>query len=155
MTDNDSPASDQTSRPHDPGNVESQRTGPLHPSSLSSRAMKDTRSPRRAEEPQKQATTRRITSVIRWAVFEFQWSDASEAHIARHNVLPSEVQEAAEKPHLAFPGRNDTTVVLGKTYAGRYLMIVTAEADDGRTKVVTARDMDSNERKAFEQRKGQ
>lgn len=93
--------------------------------------------------------------MIRWAVFEFLWSDASEAHIARHNVLPAEVEEAARKPYLAFPGRNDTTIVLGKTFAGRYLMIVTAEADDGRTKVVTARNMDSSERKAFDQRKGQ
>ncbi|WP_218716324.1 hypothetical protein [Nocardia sp. MH4] len=97
----------------------------------------------------------RITRVIRWSVFEFLWSDASEAHIARHNVTPMEVEEAVGKPNITTPGRNNSTLVYGRTYAGRYLLVVTREGPDGRTTVDTARDMDAKERKAFDQRKGQ
>lgn len=90
--------------------------------------------------------------MIRSIVFEFLWSDESEAHIARHNLIPSEVEEAARRPHHHYRGREDTTVLLGKTYAGRYLFVVLAEAMDGRWYVVTARDMEEIERKAYERK---
>ncbi|WP_063057264.1 hypothetical protein [Nocardia salmonicida] len=85
-------------------------------------------------------------------MFEFLWDDESEAHIARHEVTPSEVEEAVRKPNLIFDGRGGTTIVLGETYAGRPLMVVTAEAWDGRTKCVTARKMDDSEKRAFRRR---
>ncbi|MFJ2840005.1 hypothetical protein ACIO52_31985 [Nocardia sp. NPDC087230] len=99
-----------------------------------------------AEEPAPQA---RITSVIRSIVFEFLWTDESEAHIARHNVTPSEVEEAARKPNFTTDGVNNTTLVFGQTYAGRYLKVVTAEAMDGRTYVVTAMEMSDSEQRFF------
>jgi hypothetical protein len=43
--------------------------------------------------------------------------------------------------------------VFGTTNSGRYLLVVLAEASDGRDYVVTARDMTDAERQAF-QRKG-
>ncbi|MBF6211397.1 hypothetical protein IU433_07565 [Nocardia puris] len=56
-------------------------------------------------------------------MFEFLWNDESEAHIARHDVDPSEVQEAAQRPFHTFAGREETTILLGRTYAGRYLHV--------------------------------
>ncbi|MGW0359211.1 hypothetical protein ACWDXV_33905 [Nocardia nova] len=92
--------------------------------------------------------------VIRSIVFEFHWNDQSEAHIARHKVTPAEVEEAARKPYYIARGDDDKTLLFGQTYAGRYLLVVMSEAMDGRRFVVTARDMEEPERKAYERRKG-
>lgn len=82
-------------------------------------------------------------------MFEFHWNDQSEAHIARHNITPSEVEEAAQRPYQLAGGRNDTKLLFGQTYAGRYLLVVLAEAMDSRWFVVTARDMDGAEQQAY------
>lgn len=92
--------------------------------------------------------------MIRSIVFEFHWNDQSEAHIARHNITPPEVEEAARQPYYTAPGDDGKTLLFGQTYAGRYLFVVMSEAMDGRWFVVTARDMDGNERRAYERRKG-
>ncbi|WP_051164225.1 hypothetical protein [Nocardia testacea] len=76
-------------------------------------------------------------------------TDQPEAHIARHNITPSEVEEAAQRPYQLGKGRNDTTLLFGQTHAGRYLVVVLSEAMDGRWYVVTARDMDGTEQQAY------
>lgn len=84
---------------------------------------------------------------------EVLWSEDSEAHIARHNVTPLEVEQVLySQPRLAVPGRDDTTEVLGQTDAGRLLLVVVTEAGDGRDFVVTARDMTVAEKRAFRKR---
>lgn len=45
------------------------------------------------------------------------------------------------RPGLVEPGRGGTRLVYCTTTAGRYLLVVVAEAPDGRDFVVTARDM--------------
>jgi hypothetical protein len=42
-------------------------------------------------------------------VFEFHWTDDSEAHIAGHSVAPEEVKQATERPFYTMPGRDGTT----------------------------------------------
>jgi hypothetical protein len=42
-------------------------------------------------------------------VFEFQWTDDSEAHIARHGIAPEEVEQTTERPFYTMPGRDGTT----------------------------------------------
>lgn len=54
---------------------------------------------------------------------------------------------------LTLRGRHDATEVYGTTADGRQLVVILAPALDGRWYVVTARDMTSNERRAF-RRKG-
>ncbi len=84
---------------------------------------------------------------------EVLWSEDSEAHIARHNVTPLEVEQVLySQPRLAVPGRDDTTEVLGQTDAGRLLLVVVTDAGDGRDFVVTARDMTVAEKRAFRKR---
>jgi hypothetical protein len=76
-------------------------------------------------------------------------SDWSASHIAAHGVTLDEVREAIlERPYWAAPGREGTTVLYGRTYAGRYLLIVAAD-DDGEAFIVTARDMTDAEKKSF------
>lgn len=81
---------------------------------------------------------------------EVMWTEDSEAHIARHNVTPREVEDVLySRPRLAVGGREDTTEVLGTTGAGRYLLVVVSQAADGRDFVVTARDMTDAEQAIF------
>jgi hypothetical protein len=57
-------------------------------------------------------------------------------------------------PRLSTAGRKGTTLVLGTSNEGRHLLVVVAEAADGRDFVVTARDMTDSERRLFRE-KGQ
>jgi len=79
-------------------------------------------------------------------VRESAWS---ADHITAHNVTLAEVREAIlEHPYWAAPGRAGTILIYRRTYAGRYLLVVTvAEGDE--VFVVTARDMTSSERRTF------
>lgn len=74
-------------------------------------------------------------------------SDWSTGHVAAHGVTLDEVREAIlERPYWAVPGRDGTTLVYGRTYAGRYLFaVVIAEAEEAF--VVTARDMTETRRR--------
>jgi hypothetical protein len=56
------------------------------------------------------------------------------------------------RPRLVTKGREDVTLVFGTTDAGRHLVVVLADADDGRLFVVTARAMADPERRAFARR---
>lgn len=76
-------------------------------------------------------------------------SDWSAGHIAAHGVTLDEVREAIlEHPYLAVPGRDGTTLIYGRTYAGRYLLVV-ALAEGEEAFIVTARDMTTAEKTTF------
>ena len=85
-------------------------------------------------------------------MFEFHWTDDSEAHIARHGVAPEEVEQAAGRPFYTTPGRGGTTLLLGQTHSGRYLLVVLSGSGDGRWQVVTARTMTEAERRVFKKK---
>lgn len=86
-------------------------------------------------------------------VREIRWTEQSEDHIARHGVAPGDVEEVVlSRPRLAARGREDTTLIFGATNAGRYLVVILADSEDGRMYVVTARDMTDPERRAFSRR---
>jgi hypothetical protein len=93
---------------------------------------------------------RTTTWYVRGVVFEVLWTEDSETHIARHGITPDEVEDAIySRPRWVAPGRADTRLVFAQTSAGRYLLVVLADALDGRDYVVTARDMTDTERHAF------
>jgi uncharacterized protein len=84
---------------------------------------------------------------------EIRWTEESEAHIARHGIEPAEVEEAAyTRPRLTAPGRDGTRLVFGTTSAGRHLLVVLAQAQDGSDYCVTAREMTTQERRTFRRR---
>lgn len=85
-------------------------------------------------------------------MLEIHWTDSSEAHIAEHGVLPREVEQATQRPRYLQPGRAGTTLLYGRTGAGRYLFVVLTEALDGRWYVVTAYDMTPAQRRAYNQK---
>ncbi|GLY04984.1 hypothetical protein [Actinoplanes sp. NBRC 101535] len=93
-------------------------------------------------------------TVVHWADGEIFWTDDSVDHIAKHNVTPDEVEEVLYgRPRLPLQGREGTRLVFGQTYAGRYLLVVTAKSGRDQRYIVTARDMNDRERQQF-QRKG-
>jgi uncharacterized protein len=77
------------------------------------------------------------------------WSAANVAHIARHGVSPEEVEDVLFKPPLdARRGeRENLPGVLGRTRAGRRLLVVIAPRPRNSWYVVTARDVDRAERR--------
>jgi hypothetical protein len=80
------------------------------------------------------------------AVRDSGWS---ADHIAAHGVTLDEVREAIlERPYWAVPGRDGTTLIYGRTYAGRYLLVVALTEDD-EAFIVTARDMTAVEKNTF------
>ena len=82
---------------------------------------------------------------------EIKWTDASEDHIAHHGVVPAEVRDVLySRPRIVADAGDGKTAVFGTTSAGRYLLVVTTEADDGRTFVVTARNMTDQEKRTFQ-----
>jgi len=81
------------------------------------------------------------------------WTEESEAHIARHGVTPDDVEEALyTRLRWIDSGRDNTTLVWCTTAAGRHLLVMVADAADGRDYIVTARGMDDE--KASFRRKG-
>jgi hypothetical protein len=73
----------------------------------------------------------------------------SAGHIAVHKVTLDEVREAIlERPYWSAPGRDSSTLIYGRTHAGRYLLVV-AIVEDEEAFVVTARDMTDSEKKTF------
>ena len=83
---------------------------------------------------------------------EVKESERSAQHIARHGVTLKETREAIlERPHWMVSGRGNTTLIYGRTYAGRYLFVVVAPANchPGAAYIVTARDMTPSEKQTF------
>lgn len=81
---------------------------------------------------------------------EIVWTDESAAHIARHGIVPQEVEETIyTHPRWVAAGSDQARLIFGQTSAGRYLFVVVAEGIDGRDFIVTARDMTDNEKRTF------
>jgi len=72
----------------------------------------------------------------------FDWDDANIAHIAEHDVLPTEAEEViANKPvDVGYQTRNgeERLMQIGETLAGRMLVVVTTPRK-GLLRVVTTR----------------
>lgn len=84
---------------------------------------------------------------------EVGWTEDSEAHIARHGITPSEVEEAIYgRPRLVARGREGTRLVFAQTAAGRFLLVVVGRAADGRDFIITARDMTRSEQRRFREK---
>ncbi|MDX6282709.1 MAG: hypothetical protein QOH03_3780 [Kribbellaceae bacterium] len=91
------------------------------------------------------------THYIGYVFLEVKDSEWSEEHIARHDVTMNEIREAIlERPYYQLPGKADSLLCYGQTYAGRYLLVVAVEDSPGTAFVVTARDMTKAEKKSFQ-----
>jgi uncharacterized DUF497 family protein len=86
-----------------------------------------------------------------------RWRDRVE-HIAKHEVMPAEVEEVVLDDREALlekagPAKKDPSqtvyVLLGRTQAGRYLMVLLIDEGRGVGFPITARDMNQAERRRY------
>ena len=68
---------------------------------------------------------------------------------AKHGVSFDEVEDVCYAEHQVRRGREGLYRVFGRTQAGRYLLVVLAGQGAGVWRVVTARDMTSQERRLY------
>jgi hypothetical protein len=89
------------------------------------------------------------------SIRSIKWTEESINHIAYHAISPLEVEELCfNEEDLPFirSGRENLHYVFGKTYAGRLLFVVVRFVRRGEVKIVTARDMNTWERKYYKTR---
>lgn len=79
----------------------------------------------------------------------FDWDDGNVLHIARHEFTPDEVEEVFAGAHKVRRVREKTYIALGETFDGRLAFVVFCRLPGARIRVITARDMEANERRMF------
>ena len=89
-------------------------------------------------------------------IYEIIWDDDNIEHIARHNVVPEEVEEVCfssssvvEKARIS----RKSYFVLGQTHAGRFLLVVAKYYGKNKARVITARDMAKKEKIRYKNRR--
>lgn len=82
-------------------------------------------------------------------VVKFEWDEENENHIACHKVTTTEVEEVFINRARFRIGKEGKMYALGVTEAGRHLFIVFARKKGGKIRVITARDMNKNEKRWF------
>ena len=83
----------------------------------------------------------------------FQWDEANEAHIVRHNLDRFDVEEALLDPNgvdaaAANRGGETRYGFIGATVSGRVLYVVFTERDDD-IRVVTAFDANASQKRRY------
>ena len=83
----------------------------------------------------------------------FDWDQANIEHIARHNLIPEEVEEALlDRQKIgtsAYQQKNEQRwAALGKSYNGRVLFVVFTRRN-GFIRVITARDATPKEKRRY------
>jgi uncharacterized protein len=88
-------------------------------------------------------------------ICEFIWNQDRIDHIARHSVVPAEVEEACFGAALVLraksEGENPVYYVPSRTEAGRYLFCVVIQFPDGKGYLVKARSMTNKEKQRYQQ----
>ncbi len=83
------------------------------------------------------------------------WDDWNVAHIARHTVIPEEVEEVCKSNPLIQIGNKGRIVVIGLTQADRWLeAVLDPEPEKGTYYVVTAHTANKKERALYKKEKG-
>jgi len=88
------------------------------------------------------------------------WNDEIIEHIAKHDVIPEEVEEVCFgrplilKSKQSTKGLNPIYYALGQTESERYLTVMFIYFKKGQAMVITARDMNQAERKQLYHRRG-
>jgi uncharacterized protein len=84
-------------------------------------------------------------------IYELVIEPEREEHIARHHVSVVEVEEVVFGAPFIRKARQGRYLIIGQTEAGRYLAVFVAPREQGVYGLVTARDADESERRAYRQ----
>lgn len=78
----------------------------------------------------------------------FDWDDTNVEHIARHNIVPAEVEEVFLDAMFR-KGRDRRLLAYGVTEAGRFLLVVSKIKANNIARIITARDMTKAEKRYY------
>jgi uncharacterized DUF497 family protein len=87
------------------------------------------------------------------SIRQLVWDAWNVPHIARHDVLPQEVEEVCHGPFVIREGYEGRVIVLGPTAAGRFLAVILDPLGEDGYFPVTARPVSRAERRLFEEEK--
>lgn len=76
-----------------------------------------------------------------------EWTPDRIEHIARHGITPMEVEEIFTSAEVFRRGRGGVYEAWGQTESGRYLLVIFRYLGHNQPWVITARDMDENEKR--------
>jgi len=78
------------------------------------------------------------------------WKEENVEHIGKHKITPQEVETLCfdDVPKIK-KGKGNTYYILGQTDSGRYLFVVARLWRKGAIYIITARDMDTKEKKLY------
>jgi uncharacterized DUF497 family protein len=79
----------------------------------------------------------------------FDWDDDNIEHLERHDFTLEEVEEVFAGSHKIRRTRQSRYIAMGETLDGRLAFIVFRRLTKGVVRVITARDMEANERRLF------
>ena len=82
-------------------------------------------------------------------IYELVVEPGREEHIARHHVIVAEVEEVIFGAPFIRKARQGRYHIIGQTHAGRYLTVFVAPRGRGVYGLVTARDADDAECRAY------
>jgi uncharacterized protein len=83
----------------------------------------------------------------------FNLNSDGQPHIVDHGVTEAEVEETLRRPMIQASGRNGSTILIGRTIAGRALKIIFAEARDGDgIFIITAYDLPAKQLRTLKRR---
>jgi uncharacterized DUF497 family protein len=83
------------------------------------------------------------------ASYTFEWDERNIEHVGRHGFHPDEVEEVFAEECATRKGRGSLYLAYGKTFAGRYTLVVHRRLPGRRIRVITARDMTKQERRLW------
>ena len=80
------------------------------------------------------------------------WDEWNIAHIARHNVVPEEVEEAIKNRAIFEKGKKGRIRLIAPTQENRMLAIILdSELEEGTYYPVTSRDASRKEKRAYQE----
>ena len=83
------------------------------------------------------------------------WDEWNIAHIARHDVIPEEVEEVCKGVYTSYQSYDGRYELIGATGQGRILLIVLdPELNEGEYYVVTAHTANRKDRAVYQKDKG-
>ena len=77
---------------------------------------------------------------------DFWWDEWNSSHIARHTVEPYEAEEICLNAKRILKRRRGSYAAYGQATSGRYLLVIYAYKGAGRVRVMTAREMNDQEK---------
>lgn len=79
------------------------------------------------------------------------WDEWNIQHVARHNVVQSEVEESLHNRFVVRPTYRERLLLIGKTNAGRLISTVVHEDNENIYYVITSRDASVSEIQDYEE----